>query len=58
MLELRVPVVHKVLPVESLKVTVPVAVGETVALRVMGLPAAGLALLTLWDIVVAVFAPS
>ena len=41
------PVVHKVKPSESLKVTVPVAVGVTVALRVIGLPVARLALLTL-----------
>jgi hypothetical protein len=45
-LELKALVVHKVLSLESLKVTVPVAVGETEALKVTVSPIAGLALLT------------
>ena len=57
-LELRLPVVHKVLLLESLKVIMPVAVGETVALSVTESPTTGVESLTLKVVVVSVFAPS
>ena len=57
-LELRLPVVHKVLLLESLKVIMPVAVGETVALSVTESPTTGVESLTFKVVVVAVFASS